>query len=278
MYVRAMGAVASGRGFKPGTVVLRIPLNLTRRGMGQVECPAGQTPTNMYDGSIKCCGGPTPESDPCSFLNTPGYVQTQSAAQTAAIAGAAGPMNAAMLASLSSYPQNVQQDAIDCVSNPGQTLTDAYGMTVHCPAASMSPVPGINVSIYTPAQIAAMIAGGATPAYETPVNVAGTSVPASVPPAGVQSGYTVNGYLVPGGAPSTGGGSKPPASPAVIQVTMPAGSSSGALTAASPTSVADLGTQISSALTGSVNVGGISAPIWALAAGGLALLWFMGKH
>ncbi len=189
---------------RPQLVRRPIPFLVRRRGMGQA-CPPGQTLTNMYDGSTKCCGGPTPESDPCSYLNTPGYIATQQQAAADAIAGGAGPNNAPILAALAQYPQNVQTDAIDCVSNPGSTFTDAYGKTVTCPAASTSPVPGINVSIYTPQQIAAMISGQATPSYETPINVAGTKIPATQP------GY-IPEPLVPVG------GTKPTSLPAAVRI------------------------------------------------------------
>jgi hypothetical protein len=133
----------------------------------------------MYDGSTKCCGAPgtPPEADPCSYINSPQYVATQQAAAAAALLpGGAGPIGAALLASISQYPQNVQSDALNCVSNPGLTFTDPQGFQITCPAAFTNDN-GIKVSIYTPAQIAAMIAGAATPSNETAINVAGTGLP-----------------------------------------------------------------------------------------------------
>ncbi len=271
MYVRGMSAAPAMR---PGARVIHLPV-ARRRGFGLIRglglsCPAGQTPTNMYDGSVKCCGGPTPESDPCSYLNTANYQATQAAAQQQAIQGAAGPQGAALLQSIENYPQNVQQDAIDCVSNPGATFTDAFGMQVTCPAPSTSPVPGINVSIYTPAQIAAMIAGQSTPApaQETPINLAGTT-------------YTPPGSFAPQYVPplQTGGPSLAPVSkptPAFSPTPAVAPAPSAAPAAPStPASGSDIGSQISSALTSNVSLGGFNLPLWGLAAAGLAALWFL---
>ncbi len=290
MYVRGMGTVAPRNpGFKRGTVVLRIPITLTRRGrgFGQVQnCPAGQTLTNMYDGSQKCCGGPTPESDPCSYLNTPQYVATQQQAQAAAIAGGAGPEGAALLASIAQYPQNIQNDAIDCVSNPGATFEDAYGMQVVCPAASTSPVPGINVSIYTPAQIAAMLSGS-TPTYETPINVVGTSIPATQPVGGPNGAPTKSGGSEGGGgAGSSGGGGGAGSSGGGGGSTGGGGGGGGSNCVAPNTLVNGICTapnsapDITSLLTGTAfSIGGVAIPVWGVAVGALGLLWFLGgKH
>jgi hypothetical protein len=147
-------------------------------GLG-LTCPPGQTPTNWYDGSVKCCGGPTPESDPCSYLNVnQGYIQTQDQAQSDAISGDAGNASA-MLAQLAGYPQNVQLDAIRCQSNPGLTFVDDMGITVTCPSPSHSDVTtgGQPMSTYTVQQLAALLAGQATPpaANETPINLVDVS-------------------------------------------------------------------------------------------------------
>ena len=283
MYVKGMGAVATNPGYARRRIV-RPPLVLVRRrGMGDTSCPPGQTPTNMYDGSVKCCGGPTPESDPCSYLNTPGYIASQNQVQANAIAGDAGPMNAAILAQLAQYPQNVQTDALNCVSNPGSTFTDAYGMTVTCPAPSTSPVPGINVSIYSPAQIAAMIAGSATPSYETPINTVDTRVIPTpvvvvnkdpvVQTNGGGSGSGSSGGSGGSGGGNTGGGG---GSSCVAPNTLV----NGVCTApAAPATGTDLVSQIETALSNSVTIGGMSIPVWALVGGGFAALWFFGgKH
>jgi hypothetical protein len=150
------------------------PTRYRLSGLG-LTCPAGQTPTNMYDGTVKCCGGPTPESDPCSYENmNVGYQQEMVQVQQDAISGDAGNASG-MLAQLAIYPQNVQNDAIRCQSNPGLTFTDDMGISVTCPSPSHSDVTtgGQPMSIYTVPQLAAMLAGQATPtaAQETPINL-----------------------------------------------------------------------------------------------------------
>jgi len=148
-------------------------------GMG-LTCPEGQQPTNTPNG-MQCCGvpGTSCEADPCSYCNTPQYIATQTAAAAAALQpGGAGPLGASILESIASYPQNIQSDAIDCVSNPGLTFTDEEGISVTCPQAYTMDN-GIPVSIYTAAQLAQMLSAAATPTTETPINVIGTSIPAA---------------------------------------------------------------------------------------------------
>jgi hypothetical protein len=162
--------------------ISRAPKRIVARGFGGVRgfgltCPPGQNATNMYDGTVKCCGGPTPASDPCSYINTnQGYLDTQRQAQADAIAGAAGG-NTQLLKDLSMYPQNVQQAALNCYTNPGQTITDILGRPVVCPSPSNNER-GIFVSAYTPQQLAAMINGGAAPDVQTPINTVGTPIQA----------------------------------------------------------------------------------------------------
>lgn len=161
-----------------------------RRGFGQLTCPSGQQPTASYTGQTVCCGvpGTPPEADPCSYINSPQYVATQQQAASAALQpGGAGLLGTSILQSIDQYPQNVQNDAIDCVSNPGLTFTDPMGIQVTCPSAQNDDN-GIPVSIYTAAQIAAMLAPTVTPAQETAANVVGTSIPISSGNTGIFSG------------------------------------------------------------------------------------------
>lgn len=168
MYVsKGIGAIHSRR----GAVMIPIP-RMIRRGFAGLglDCPPGQTPTNRYDGTVACCGGP-PESDPCSYLNTPQYRETQRQAQANAIAGDAG-LFSSDLAAISNYPNNVQTDAIRCLQNPGQTFTDEMGIQVTCPSESVQNLSGGRTSIYSIPQLAAKLAGVATPSSSTPINQA----------------------------------------------------------------------------------------------------------
>lgn len=189
---------------------------LMPRGLG-LTCPPGQSPTNMYDGSVKCCGGPTPESDPCSYLNSAGYVATQAKAQADAIAGDAGNASA-LLAQIAGYPMNVQNDAIRCKTNPGKTFIDDMGISVTCPSSSYSDITtgGQPFSTFSIQTLAAMLAGSATPANETLINTAGTTIPgaviqAVVPPPGPVIAKTSGSPAGTPGTSPTGGGSPAPA-------------------------------------------------------------------
>jgi len=83
-----------------------------------------------------------------------------------------------MLAAIAQYPQNVQNDAIKCQTNPGVTFVDDMGVRVTCPSPSYSDVTtgGQPFSTYTVPQLAAMLAGQATPTVETAGNIYGTSL------------------------------------------------------------------------------------------------------
>ena len=238
------------------------------RGLG-LTCPSGQVPTAMYTGDTVCCGAPgtPPEADPCSYVNTPQYVATQTAAAAAALApGGAGPMGAALLESVSQYPQNVQKDALNCVSNPGLTFVDDEGISITCPAAETDDN-GIYVSIYTPAQIAAMISGAATPATETAINVAGTTLPASLIQSAVPS---LPGYQSTAPVASTVQGGSNATAPAASSSTATTGSTSSNSTATSTTSTLDL-----SFLTNDSLISGV--PNWGVAAGVIIALMFLPK-
>jgi hypothetical protein len=132
-----------------------------------LTCPTGQTATSMYDGSVKCCGGPA-ASDPCGILNNVNYLAAQSAdvgpvnPTTGVPISAGSGSGAAELAMVAGYPQNVQTDAIDCWNNPGLVFTDNSGMTVNCPSASINDN-GIFVSAYSAGALAQMLAPTVTP-------------------------------------------------------------------------------------------------------------------
>lgn len=149
-----------------------------RLGATQANCPSGQWNSNLN----VCCAAPgTPAvQDPCSIFNQPAYLATQSAAQESALSGQSGTLDQSILESVSQYDQNVQSDAINCVSNPGLQFTDNTGQVVVCPAPYTMDN-GIPVSIYTAAQIAAMIAGTATPAITAADNAPDNTLDAAAP-------------------------------------------------------------------------------------------------
>ena len=160
-------------------------------GADQASCPSGQWNSNLQT----CCApgdGSVPASeDPCSILNTPGYDQEQAAVQQQAIQGAAGNASST-LAQLVGYSQPVQTAALTCVSNPGLTYTDNWGYQVTCPSLEVDDN-GIEVSAYTPQQLAAMI----QPTYATtlPSNAyAGTTV---APPNAVAASAPTNVTVTP---------------------------------------------------------------------------------
>jgi hypothetical protein len=136
-----------------------------------LTCPTNQTPTTMYDGSVKCCGGPA-ASDPCGILNNVNFLAAQSAdvgpinPSTGVPISAGTGSGAAELAMVAGYPQNVQTDAIDCWNNPGLVFTDNSGMTVNCPSASINDN-GIYVSAYSAGTLAQMLAPTVTPSVIT---------------------------------------------------------------------------------------------------------------
>jgi hypothetical protein len=177
------------------------------RGLG-ISCPSGQQATNMYDGSVQCCGVPgTPcAADPCCILNNPAYIATQVQAQADAISGDAGNASS-MLAAIAQYPQNVQNDAIKCQTNPGVTFVDDMGVRVTCPSPSYSDVTtgGQPFSTYTVPQLAAMLAGQATPTVETAGNIYGTSLPGAITVSSPGPAPAPSGPTLTIGGGSTGG-------------------------------------------------------------------------
>jgi hypothetical protein len=235
---------------------------LMPRGLG-LSCPPGQQPTNMYDGSTQCCGvpGTSCEEDPCSFCNSAGYLATQQQAQANAIAGDAGNASA-MLAAIAGYPQNVQNDAIRCQTNPGLTFVDEMGITVTCPSPSHSDITtgGQPFSNYSVPQLAAMLAQGATPKTETPNNLVGVQVPA----AAIQS-------ITPAKGPAVTTGSGPAGTPGATTSGSPGGSGgSNGSSSNGSSSNSSTGTMDLSFLTDSSLINGV--PNWMVGFGGLALL------
>lgn len=219
MYVnRGMGAVRVRR--PGGPVVIPVPTGRYRgfglirgRGMGASGSDASScTAPNYWNGSINTCCAPlgtTPAADPCSILNQPGFLAAQAAdvgplgANGVPLSAGNGP-GAAELASIASYPNNVQTDAINCWSNPGLLYINSMGQTVSCPSASVSDN-GIPVSAYTVAQLAAMLAP-----TDTPSTLLAGNAPFAAP------GAAPVGTLQINGAPSTGGGSSSQASVSLV--------------------------------------------------------------
>ena len=124
-------------------------------GADQANCPSGQ-----WNSSLQVCCAPGDGSvpamdDPCSILNSAGYLGEQAAVQQQAIAGSAGNASST-LAQLDGYSQPVQTAALTCVSNPGNTYTDNWGNVVTCPSLAVDDN-GIMVSAYTAQQLAAML-------------------------------------------------------------------------------------------------------------------------
>jgi len=281
MYLRGMGAVATNPGFvRPGMRVLRIPLNIARRsrtrGMGQT-CTNG----GAWDPGLQVCCAPVgtpPMQDPCSILNNPGFIAQQKQQIAQDVAGIpASSYEGQTLAALLAVPVNIGNDAVICQSNPGRTFVDSEGITINCPAPSHTDVTtaGQPMSTYSTAQLAAMLNsqyGGQSP--KTPGNVSpippNTSVAAwaasAANPANQQIISTPKVITFDGGPSSSGASS--------------GGSSSGGSTSGgSSTAGADLISQITGDLSNSVTVGGMSLPVWGLAAAALAALWFFGgKH
>jgi hypothetical protein len=315
--------------------------------------------TNQYDGSTKCCGAPgtPPAADPCSILNSPGFLQAQ-----AADVGPIGPNGVPLsspsfstytssptnLADIASYPNNVQEDVQTCFTNPGASFVDSVGMQVNCPSAQTEVASGIFNSSYTYAQLAAMLAPSITPSTYLAGNAPFASAPATS--AGIVTSGGPQGQISIRLVNSSGGSnsafnvgdswqvivSGPPNSPVTASATQngtslgsspmgtigsngqlvltgtmsasqvgnwteswsvggqsagtisfsvaapsgsgsspgggsPAGSSSGGGSpAGSSSSTSDF-------LSGSVSVGGVSVPYWALGAGALALFFLMGR-
>lgn len=173
---------------------------LMPRGMGWAGegASASTCPSGQWNPSLQTCCAPGDGTvpamdDPCSIFNQPAYLATQTQAQSDAEAGDAGNFSSELVA-LNNYTQPVQQAAIDCVSNPGNSYTDAWGNQVQCPAAEMNDN-GIWVSIYTAPQIAAMIAGQFNIATEPANAFAGTTV--------TQPGGTVPSTAISTVAPAT---------------------------------------------------------------------------
>jgi hypothetical protein len=198
MYVRGLGQARQPGFVKPGTRIIPVPkLRLIRgRGFGASgSSPTACTSPNYWNSSTGICCAPTgtpPEQDPCSILNSPAFLAAQ-AQDVGPIAPSGAPVSAgngsgaAELASIAGYPQNVQQDAENCQTNPGASFVDPWGMTVNCPSASIEQAPGIFVSAYTTAQLAAMLAPTITPSTILPGNAASYTGPAPVPGGAVES-------------------------------------------------------------------------------------------
>lgn len=271
MYVRGMGAVARNRGYaRPGTVVLRIPS--VRRGMGQT-CTNGGA---WNPGLQVCCApqGTPPMQDPCSILNNPAFIAQQNS-QIAQDIATAGPLEQATLAALTSVPVNIGQDAVRCQSNPGATFVDSEGLTINCPSASHTDVTtgGQPMSTYSTAQLAQMLQaqyGAQSP--KTAGNVSPIPPNISVAAWAASTANPANKTtIVPPVTPLTydvGSAAGGPASPGA-----PGSSSTSSSTSSTGT---DLVGQIETTLGGAVTVGGVSLPIWGLAAAALAALWFFG--
>ena len=190
-YVSNRGMGAAPRPYpKRAPVVIPVPLARYRgfglirgRGMGVTGSTAAScTSPNYWDGGLNTCCAPlgTPAAqDPCSILNSPAYIADQ---QQAAATDIAAPDVTADLAAIAGYPQNVQNDAVECLQNPGVTFTDSMGIKITCPAPSTQNLSGGFTSIYSIPQLAAMIAGAATPATETSGNLPfGQTLPGSQP-------------------------------------------------------------------------------------------------
>lgn len=194
MYVnRGVGQVRARR--PGGPRVIPVPLARYRgfglirgRGMGASGSTAAScTSPNYWDDGISTCCAPvgTPAAaDPCSILNQPGYLAAQAAdvgpltSSGVPISAGNGP-GAAELAEVAGYPNQVQTDAIDCWSNPGNLFVNAMGQTISCPAASVNDN-GIMVSAYTPGQIAAMLSPTDTASSSLLGNSPGAAAPSVV--------------------------------------------------------------------------------------------------
>jgi hypothetical protein len=195
---------------------------LMPRGLG-LTCPSGQQPTNMYDGSVSCCGVPgTPcLADPCCILNNPGFIAEQNAQVAQDIASIpASSFEGQTLQALMSVPTNIGEDAVKCQSNPGLTFVDNAGVTITCPSPSHSDLTtgGQPMSTFTTGQLAQMLNsqfGGQAPqtAGETPFFSPSTTVPAAtikavVPKTTVAGSGTQpagGGSPAPDGSTNTGG-------------------------------------------------------------------------
>ena len=190
-------------------------------GMGRL----GQTCNNggYWNPSLAVCCAPTgtpPEADPCSILNSPGFLAAQAAdvgplgpdgvPLSSPQFGSGSPTN---LADIVGYPNNVQQDVITCSMSPGVTFIDPMGVSVTCPSAT-SDENGILVSAYSYGQLAQMIAPGITAA--TPKNLIGNQ-PFAEPiekPATPQPSTTAPSTTVPANQiAAAAAGSPAPAAP-----------------------------------------------------------------
>jgi hypothetical protein len=264
MYLKGMGAVSNPGFYRPGTVVLRIPLRVRTRGMGQV-CTNG----GAWDPGLKVCCAPPgtpPMQDPCSILNNPAFLAQQNAEIAQDIA-TSGPLEQPTLQALTGVPINIGNDAVYCQSNPGATFVDSEGIQITCPSASHTDVTtgGQPMSTLSLAQLAAQL--NAAYGSRSPVN------PGNAP-------YVAPVYGGPGTGISTnvGSGAGTPSSGSTsTSTTNPGGSSSTSSSAIStPSAASDLGSQIATTLGGSVSIAGVSLPIWGLGAAALAALWFFG--
>lgn len=275
MYVKnGMGAIANPGFVRPGTRVLRLPINI-RRGVGQLDpaaiaklvngaVPPAGTCTNggAWNQNLGVCCAPTgtpPMQDPCSILNNPAFIAQQNA-QIAQDIATAGPIEAPTLQALTSVPINIGNDAVYCQSNPGATFVDSEGVRITCPAGSHSDVTtgGQPMSTLSVTQLASQLNsqyGAASPV--NPGNAKAITVP-----------------VAQTSAPSF---SSTPATAAPIPSTVTnGGTNAAANSSSSSTSGTDLVSQVETSLGGSVTLAGYSIPIWALVGGGLAALWFFG--
>lgn len=289
MYLRGgMGALNPGYA-RPGTVVLRVPLNVRRRtrGMGQT-CSGG----GAWDPGLQVCCAPPgtpPMQDPCSILNNPGFIQQQNTQIQQDIA-TSGPLEYNELVALTSVPVNIGQDAVRCQSNPGATFVDSMGVTITCPSPSHTDITtgGQPMSTYSTTQLAAML----NASYGSKSPATGGNAPVMIPVPVIHSDPIFN----PGGGGSTtnGGGSTSGGSGGSSDSGGSGGGSGGGNTGgggcvapntlvngvctapAAPASGTDLVSQIETSLSGTFTIAGMAVPIWALVGGGLAALWFLG--
>jgi len=155
-------------------------------------CPEGQAPTNMYDGTVKCCGVPgTPDSqNPCSYMNTnTGYQATQIAAEQAQLQTWNQFPNSVtdqILRAAQGVPNNIAQDADTCFYNPGKTFVDSAGIRITCPSDSVTSTAtaGQPESTMTQVQLMALLNaqyGDASRALNLASNVPLTTVVPTTP-------------------------------------------------------------------------------------------------
>jgi hypothetical protein len=233
-------------------------------GQPQSGCPSGQ-----WNPSLNVCCAPgngtvSAEDDPCSILNTPGYLSEQAQVQQQAIEGAAGNQSGT-LAELVGYSQPIQTAALNCVSNPGLKYTDEWGNQVSCPSQEVDDN-GIEVSAFTAAQLAAMI----QPSYAT-----------TLLPANAFTGTTISNPIT---SSTPVGGSVPAAAVKAVAPSAPSGpvasgstntsGSSGSSGSTNTSGTSNAGSSVDlSFLTDDSLISGI--PNWGVAFGALAALMIL---